>query len=259
MGDRSDTAPERLRGVRVAGRRPGGFGWRRLQVVAALGVVASLVVPMLIQLSVEPFLLAMVAPFVVGLLLMLRWPRVGAVWLGVVSLAVLVFSAPFLGEALTHPESLADFLPLVVLILSMLVGIVAAIPSFRQGLSPDASSRPALAVGVAAGALTVAAAIVSGVAFAGIESLPAQAGDVRLVTEDITFDPAGISADAGDISVHVTNRDSTRHTFTIDELGVDLNIPPDSAQRVTFAADPGTYRFYCRPHAPGMEGSLVVG
>ena len=54
------------------------------------------------------------------------------------------------------------------------------------------------------------------------------------------------------------DRDGTRHTFTIDELGVDLSIPPESGQRVSFTAAPGTYRFYCRPHAPGMEGVLVV-
>ena len=59
--------------------------------------------------------------------------------------------------------------------------------------------------------------------------------------------------------MHVTNLDGTRHTFTIDELGVDLSVPPNSEGRVTFTAEPGTYRFYCRPHEVDMEGSLVVG
>ena len=79
-------------------RRPGGFGWRRLQVAAAFGVAASLLIPMAITATFEPFLVSMAAPFLVGLLLMLRWPRVGAIWLGVVSVAILLFSAPFLGE-----------------------------------------------------------------------------------------------------------------------------------------------------------------
>ncbi|MBA2724366.1 MAG: cupredoxin domain-containing protein, partial [Actinobacteria bacterium] len=54
------------------------------------------------------------------------------------------------------------------------------------------------------------------------------------------------------------NRDDTRHTLTIDELEVDLNLPPNTAQRVSFEADPGTYRFFCRPHDPSMEGELTI-
>jgi plastocyanin len=51
---------------------------------------------------------------------------------------------------------------------------------------------------------------------------------------------------------------SDRHTFTIDELGVDLSIPPNSEQRVTFDAPAGSYEFECRPHTPGMTGTLTV-
>jgi plastocyanin len=176
----------------------------------------------------------------------------------VVSLALLGTSAPFLVDALAHPESIADFLPLSAFTLATLIGVVAAIPSFRQGRDPDSPSSSAKRVGVAATGLFAAAVVVSVVAFTGIESVPARADDIQIVTSDLRFEPAAIEADGGTISVHVTNRDSTRHTFTVDELGVDLSIPPDSAQRVTFMAEAGTYRFYCRPHAPGMEGRLIV-
>jgi plastocyanin len=239
-------------------RPPGGFGWRRLQVAAAFGVVGSLLIPMAITVTFEPFLVSMAAPFLIGLLLMLRWPRVGAIWLGVVSVAILLFSAPFLGEALTHPESMADFLPLVVFGLSALVGAIAAIPSFRAP-RPDPPAGPARAIALGTVALILGAVVLSVVAFAGIESVPARAGDIRVVTEDLAFRPAGIHAESEGISVHVTNRDETRHTFTVDELGIDLNVPPGSTQRITFEAEPGSYRFYCRPHDPGMEGELVVG
>jgi plastocyanin len=240
------------------GRPPGGFGWRRLQVAAAFGAVAAFLIPMVITLSFEPFLLAMLAPFVIGLVLMLGWPRVGAIWLGVSSLAVLLFSAPFLVEALTHPEAMADFLPLVVFTLATIVGTIAAIPSFRAP-RPDTPAAPARAIAVGTVALILGAVVLSVVALAGIESVPARSGDVRVVTEDVTFRPAEINAEDATISVHVTNRDDTRHTFTVDELGVDLNVPPGSAQRITFEAESGTYRFYCRPHTPGMEGELIVG
>ena len=255
---RSTEGPPGGDGIPHPGERSGGFGWRRLQVGATIAVLGSLLIPMLIQLSFEPFLLMMGVPFVLGLVVLLRWPRVGAIWLGVSSLAVLLFSAPFLADALAHPEALADFIPLLVFTLSTAVGTVAAIPSFRQGPGPAAPSRPARIIGIAAGATVVAGVIASVAAFAGVENVPAQPGDIRVVTEAVKFNRADIDAPRGTISVHVTNRDDTRHTFTVDELGVDLNLPPNSTQRVTFTAGPGTYRFYCRPHTPGMEGVLVV-
>jgi plastocyanin len=244
------------RDVDVAGT--GRLGWLRLQLLAALGVLVSLLGSMAIALSLEPFLLAMAAPFVIALLLRVRWPRLGAILLGVFSLAALLFSVPFLVEALIHPESLADFIPLVIFTVSLLVGTVAAVPSFRQGRGPSGASGLPRTIAVGAGALIVAASVLSVLAFVGIDDVPAQTGDIRVVTEDIEFHPAEIDAEGGTVSVHITNRDSTRHTFTIDALGVDLNVPPNSTQRVSFAARPGTYRFYCRPHGPGMEGELVV-
>jgi len=256
-----DTATEGQQtrmGPQAPDQRRRGLGWRKLHVLAAAGVLGSLLASMGIVPSPEPLLLTM-TPFVIGLLLMLRWPRVGTVWLGVSSLGLLLFSAPFLADALAHPESLTDFIPLVVFTVSLLVGTVAAIPSFRQGRGPDAASGLPGAIAVGAGALILAASLVAVVAFVQTESVSAQAGDVRVEIEDFRFRPAAFYARTGTVSVHVTNRDTTRHTFTIDELGVDLNLPPNSSQRVSFAAaGSGTYRFYCRPHGPDMEGELVV-
>jgi plastocyanin len=244
--------------ARSTKQTPRGIGWRRLQVAAAVGVVASLLVPMLMALSLEPFLLAMAAPFMIGLLVMIRWPRVGAFLLGFFSLAVLLFSVPFLAEALIHPESSADFIPLVVFALGAVVGVIAAIPSLRQGRRLDRGSRSARTIAVVAGVILFASLVLSIVAFTRIESVPARAGDITVITEDVEFHPAEITAREGELSFHITNRDDIRHTFTIDELGVDLNIPPNSSQRVSFSAGPGTFEFYCRPHVPGMEGLLVA-
>jgi plastocyanin len=246
-------------GKQARGPGPGGrgSGWRRLQAISALAVLASFLVPMLISLSFEPFLVAMAAPLVVGLLL-LRWPRVGAIWLGAVSLGLLAFSAPFLVDALAHPESVADFIPLALFVVGGVVCVAATVPAFRERAGAAVPSGVPRAVAIAAGSVFVVAAAVSLIAAAGIDTAPARAGDVRLVTEDIVFVPEASTVESGRVSVHVTNRDATRHTFTIDELGVDLNIPPNTSQRISFTADSGTYRFYCRPHAPGMEGVLVV-
>ena len=235
------------------------FGWRRLLVLSAFGTVASLLVPMLITLSLEPFLLSMAAPVVIGLLVMRRWPRAGSITLGVVSLALLASGAPFLVDALSHPESLVDFLPLALFTASALLGTIAAIPAYRETTPPKVASGPARGLALAGAVILAAAAVVSVVSFAGVDSQEASPGDVRLVAEEIEWAPGDLAAGAGTISVHVTNRDATRHTFTIDALDVDLNVPPNTTQRVTFEASPGNYPFYCSPHADAMEGTLTVG
>jgi plastocyanin len=231
------------------------FGWRRLQMLAAIAAIASFVVPMVIDLSLEPFFLAMAAPFVVGLLLGLKWPRVAAIWLGVISLAILLVSIPFLGEAMTHPESVRDFIPTSVFILSSVVGAAAAIPSFRESSRVSVRSGTPRRIAVALIGLMVAASAWSMVAYAGLDNAVPQEGDILLTAEDFAFTPVAITAERGTVSIAVTNHDNTRHTLTMTDLGVDLNIPPGTTQRVTFTADQGTYTFFCRPH-PDMEGQL---
>ena len=63
-------------------------------------VVVSFVIPMVVTASFEGFLAAMAAPFVVGLMIARFLRRTGAVFLGVVSLLSLAFSAPFLADSL---------------------------------------------------------------------------------------------------------------------------------------------------------------
>src|SRR5918996_5045641 len=93
----------------ASGNRRFHVGWRRVQAAAAWAAIASFTVPMIISRSIEGFLVAMLAPFMIGLLLRMRWRRIGAAWLGAISLAEVLFSIPFLADALTHPETLLDF------------------------------------------------------------------------------------------------------------------------------------------------------
>ena len=238
-------------------RRPAGFGWRRLQATAAAVAIASFVIPMAIEGKVEGFLVAMAAPFVIGLVLVRFLPRAAAIFLGVVSAATLAFSAPYITEALSHPESATDFVPQTLFVLSMVIAAVAAVPAYREPRRTDGVAPTPRRIAIAAGVVALVASAFSITAATGVESVSAQAGDETVLSRDFQFAPAKLTAEAGTISVHLTNEDSTRHTFTIDGL-TDLSVPPNSTQRVTFEAEPGTYRFYCRPHVPGMDGTLVV-
>ncbi len=237
--------------------RPGGLGWRRLQAIAAAVTIVSFVIPMAIEGKVEGFLVAMAVPFVIGLVLGRFLPRVAAIFLGVVSAAILAFSAPYIAETLSHPEAATDFVPQTFFTLSMVIAAVAAIPAYRNVRRGEGTSRTPRSIAIAAGVVAVVASATSIVAATGIDSVAAQPGDETVLTRNFTFAPAKLAAEAGTISVHLTNEDSTRHTFTIDGLA-DLSVPPNSTQRVTFEAAPGTYRFYCRPHVPDMDGVLVV-
>jgi plastocyanin len=250
--------PTRTDQVTPAASRQARVGWFGLLVAAACATMASFVIAMIMAGSVEGFFLAMAAPIVVGLLVVWRWRRTGVVVLGVVLFAELASSAPFLVDALTHPETPGDFLPLALFTLATLAGSIAAVPAFRQARQPVRSSRSATVVASAAVLIMVAATAVSIAAAGRVDSVTAQPGDIELTTTDFHFDMSSVTADAGTVAVTVTNDDATRHTFTIDELGVDLNVPPGTTQRVTFPADTGTYRYYCVPHATDMVGELVV-
>lgn len=242
-------------GGAISGRR---YGWRRLQIIAAIGVLISFLAPMVIELSLEPFFLSMAAPFAIGLLLIMKWPRVAAIWLGVVSLAVLVFSLPFLGEVFVHPEAAVDFIPLSLFALGTVVGAAAAIPAFREVKGGGVPSHGPQRIVIASAVLFLAATTWSVVASLGVVDATPQEGDIVVAVEDFAFTPIDITTDPGTVSLAVTNQDNTRHTFTITELGVDLSLAPGTTQRVTFTAEPGTYTFFCNPH-PDMQGRLVAG
>lgn len=239
------------------GGAKGRFNWRRLQVVAAVVAIGTFLVPMILAGEVEGFLAAMAAPFAIGLLLVKFLPRTGAIFLGVVSLAILLFSAPFIVDSLRHPESAADFIPMALLTLATVLCVVAVVPAYREvrGAGETSPVPRLLAGGCTAAALVLA--VISVVAATQVDNVAAQPGDVTITTRDFMFSPVRVSAQAGTVSLHVTNEDATRHTFTIDGV-TDLSIPPGGAQRVTFDAAAGEYRFYCRPHAPDMDGALAL-
>jgi plastocyanin len=84
--------------------------------------------------------------------------------------------------------------------------------------------------------------------------------DLVVATEGDSFSPARLAAPAGEVSVFVDNGDAARHTFTMDALGVDLEVPAGHNARVTFSAPPGAYEYFCSvPGHEDMRGTLVAG
>jgi plastocyanin len=87
----------------------------------------------------------------------------------------------------------------------------------------------------------------------------APAGQVLQVAslDNLTFDPTGLTATAGEITIEHDAQGAVAHTFVIDE--VDVRLVGDDA--ATFELEPGEYTFYCDVpghQEAGMEGTLTV-
>ena len=78
--------------------------------------------------------------------------------------------------------------------------------------------------------------------------------------EDYSFSPADMSFKAGDSITFVLTSQSEFHTFTIDDLDVDVSVDVEETVRYTVTFDsPGTFSLICIPHEQqGMVGSITV-
>jgi plastocyanin len=75
------------------------------------------------------------------------------------------------------------------------------------------------------------------------------------------FDPTVLAGSAGQqITVHVENKGSLPHTFTIDAQQVNVTLQPGDEQDVQVTLpQSGAVEFYCSfHHAQGMAGELTV-
>lgn len=122
----------------------------------------------------------------------------------------------------------------------------------------------------------IAAALALSLALAGAacgtEDPPEPAGDageealegapLDVTAADFSFSPGTLSVDTSeDVVITLTNEDDTAHTFTIDELEIDVEADGGGAQdaAVTAPDEDATYSFYCRFHPGQMTGKLIVG
>ena len=88
----------------------------------------------------------------------------------------------------------------------------------------------------------------------------ALATDTPVVALGVQWDSDIITLEAGSSGIWVDNQDGIRHTFTVPELDIDLEIPAFTAQRIDIeGAVPGEYQVICT--VPGhelMTATLVV-
>jgi plastocyanin len=143
--------------------------------------------------------------------------------------------------------------------LTSLVGLVAAVGVVLRRAHPTADRTAARSVVFGAAAAFVL--LLGAGALTDKVRLQRPPAGVVLETRNAAFSTNALVADGGQVTLRLANRDLFWHTFTIDALGVDLRVPVNGEQSVTFTAPPGTYAFYCAipgHESIGMRGTLTV-
>ncbi|MDQ3573970.1 MAG: cupredoxin domain-containing protein [Actinomycetota bacterium] len=229
--------------------------WRRLLlVVAAVNIVVMLVIQVLLAGAVIPPLLLFLLLYAVAIGLVRRPGKAGPIMVGVVSILFVLTSLPFIVEDVSHPASFLAFSTTLAGLVASVVGVLAMV-GFLRGW-PSASAAQ---VGVVALVVIVLGVGLSVVSSLFVSNQAAEGGDVVLKASEVEFKPDMARARAGRVSVHVGNEDLSRHTFTIDALDVDLEVPAGKSRRVEFSAQPGTYDFTCEVSGhEDMKGTLTV-
>ncbi|MGH2702908.1 MAG: cupredoxin domain-containing protein [Actinomycetota bacterium] len=91
----------------------------------------------------------------------------------------------------------------------------------------------------------------------------AGAGDdesaLTVTADDLSFQPDHLKAEPGtEVTVRFANEDDTRHTFTIEDLDVDVQADPGVTEEVSFTTpDDGEVSFNCTIH-PAMKGTISL-
>jgi len=235
-------------------RQDSGIDWRILAVWTGIGTAVALLVFTAIIGAVIPPLIVFAVLYGVGVWLTRRGGRGGTIMLAVLSVLFLASNAPFIVPSLSVPASTVDFVMtglLVVLALSNLVSAIAASRTSSTGARAGLAGRATVALML----LVVAVAVIGRLTY---DSPPAQSGDVEIAAQDFEFSTDIIEANGGEVSVFIDNKDSALHTFTVEDLDVDVAIPGGSTARVTFDATAGSYEFICIPHESDMKGTLEV-
>jgi len=91
---------------------------------------------------------------------------------------------------------------------------------------------------------------------------PSETGvrEIQVEASKYKFKPNSISVKAGEkVVLKVKSRD-IRHTFTVDELGIDIHLAGGQTIVQEFTAPrSGTFRLYCEPHRNrGQVGTFKV-
>ena len=119
-------------------------------------------------------------------------------------------------------------------------------------------AAPAAQGGTAAPAATPAGSTTEASPAGGQEQAAGAVQPVEVTAEDIFFEPKELSIPANtDVTVQIPNKGVTAHNFSIDELGISVDIAPGATEETVINAPAGEYEYYC--DVPGHKQAGMVG
>ncbi|MDQ3939887.1 MAG: cupredoxin domain-containing protein [Actinomycetota bacterium] len=222
-------------------------------VLAALGPLLMLLAGLAWGLDVSddvPFFAITAVIALIGAFLVSRfgtWGKVVGIIAGV--LVALALFWTFFG--LFTPASFFDFVPGILVIpgvLTAIISAVAAIRANRRGdLTPTATGGERRALRLIPTIMLVLAVLSGVLTFAGKSTASADDAAATVTLSDFEFNEDAYQFDAGS-EVLVRNDDPFLHTFTIDELDINIALTPGSEELVEIPAQAGEFILYCQPH-----------
>jgi len=219
------------------------------------------------------FAAILAVPGLLGVFLPWRFARWGFVLPVLLALALLFLLAPALPLTLAHPEAGTDF-AMVVLVgvgaaMGAIGGVASIIQSWRKSARPGATPAQRRALQIILGltaVVLVVSAVLSVLAHTTL-SPEVRAGATAVQIHNFQFQTAQVNAQAGQsVRIAVKNDDTTLHTFTLPEAGINIVVPAGTERLIEFKAPAaGTYTWFCIPHSSadatgrtGMVGKLIV-
>lgn len=213
------------------------------------------------SIALQGFAQALIPPVaVIGLVFLGFTPflkgerRVLGLVAAVFGILALLGSVEIVLDDLRNPESAPTF----ILTTASLIGVgLAAFGGAAAYLRRPA--RSLVTFGFGATALFTVATVLSLVVAAGTGSDIVLDGDVEVSARQVAWTPQSIVLDPADTALWIDNRDGIRHTFTVPQIGVDVEVPALRARRIEIDAAPGTYEIICKvPGHEAMTGTLTI-
>jgi len=172
----------------------------------------------------------------------------------VFGLAAYLGNLPIILDDLQNPDSAPSFILQVLSSVGVFLVIVGGVAAFLG--RPTRLLRP---IALAAAGVFLAGTFGSVAIAANTDSSAALPDDVRVTAQQLMWAPEEVVINGDSSGIWIDNKDGVRHTFTIPELGIDVEIPGLKARRIDIEAAPGTYQIICTvPGHGSMTGTLTI-
>lgn len=161
---------------------------------------------------------------------------------------------PIILDDLQNPESAPAFILQLLSTVGVFLVIVGGVGAFLR--RPTRLLRP---FAIAAAGVFIAGTFGSVAIAANTDSAVALPRDVQVTAQQLMWAPEEILIDGSASGIWIENKDGIRHTFTIPELGIDVEVPGLKARRIDIDAPAGTYQIICTvPGHDNMTGTLTI-